>query len=570
MRLIRSGLALSKTFRSMGRFQEILSILARNGFDGLISQSGLAKGIPDFVLPRATRRSKINEADSSWAATMGQQLRKSFEELGPGFVKLGQVLATREDVFPMDFIVEMRRLQDQARGIAFSEAMLVLSQALGRDYQEVFAELDPDPIGQASIGVVYRAHLKSGEDVVIKIRRPEIIKNIRVDFDILSFIVHRLEAIDPDIRYLGLSRLVEEQARSLENELNFNIEKLSLEKMRRFLDEHDPKKLLHVPRVYTEYSNTHVLVMERIEGIPFTRTEELLVKLANQQELVEYAVDKLLRVLFIEGFFHADLHPGNLFLLPDEKIALIDFGLCGHLSKEMRQSLMVMVYCLSEGLFQQLVHEFLEIAEYEGAPDTRRLALDLQDALSPYVGLPIREMDIGRMIRTSLRLIAQNRIYLPLEFTALLRSLATLDGVAKSLRVDLDLFQIIRSNLTDFLRHYLSFDELAREGLWLGRDLAATMRTLPQNLRRFLREWTQRNYAFEVVHRGLEDELRRLQHGIIFLGSCFLGAGLTIAAVLLAIGAPGRLPDGWNLGVLSLLGLALVVVVWGISSIMRS
>src|SRR5690606_16241417 len=234
MDLIKTGLGITKTIKNVSRFREILTVLSRHGFAEVIVKSGLDKVIPGFVLPKRVIELKREDLTSEeWWQIFGTQLRQSFEELGPSFIKVGQLLATREDILEPTLIRELKLLQNKVRGIPFEIAQRVIEENLKKKTSEVFSEIDPVPIGTASIGVVYKATLLDGQRVVVKVRRPGITKLIQTDFQILLFIVQNLEKVSSEIRFLGMSKMISDFQKSTQNELNFMVEAQNCDRLRK-------------------------------------------------------------------------------------------------------------------------------------------------------------------------------------------------------------------------------------------------------------------------------------------------------------------------------------------------
>lgn len=225
MDLIKTSIGITKTIKNVGRLREILSVFGRNGFSEMIVKSGVDKVIPGFVLP--SRVSELKEEDltnEEWWELIGERVRKSFEELGPSFVKLGQLLATREDILPPPLIAELKKLQNQVKGIPFDRARAVMENTWDKKIDEIFSEFNETPIGTASIGVAYKAKLKDGRDVVVKVRRPGITKILNTDFEIILFLAKNIEKTSSEIRYLGISKAVADFFKSTQNELNLMVE----------------------------------------------------------------------------------------------------------------------------------------------------------------------------------------------------------------------------------------------------------------------------------------------------------------------------------------------------------
>ena len=304
MDIIKTSIGISKTIKNVSRFREILTVLSRHGFSELILKSGLDKVIPGFVLPaRVIELKREDLSDEEWWQIFGKHLRQSFEELGPSFIKLGQLMATREDILEPALIKELKLLQNQVKGIPFEVARKVIEDSLGKKLHEVFESIDENAIGTASIGVVYRAQLHNGEQVVVKVRRPNIAKLIITDFEILFYIVQKLEKVSSDIRFLGMSKMISDFFKSTQNELNFMIEAQNCERLRKNLEVIDKDQFLVVPKVYKEFSSMEVLVLEFLDGVPFNQFSSLEEMGPDIGPKLEKSIELFTHTLLADGFF---------------------------------------------------------------------------------------------------------------------------------------------------------------------------------------------------------------------------------------------------------------------------
>lgn len=543
MGIIKKSIGITKTIKNASRFKEIVSVFAKNGFDEFIIKSKLNEKVPNFVLPESVKsRDPIKEGDYNFSKSLGRRLRISFEELGPSFIKIGQLLSTREDIFDKHFISELSVLRDQAIGIPFKESVAIIENSFKKETNKIFKEIDPIPVGRASIGVVYQATLLDDTEVVIKVRRPGIAKKITADLEIISFIVYQLEKVSEDLRYLGISRAVEDFGNNLMSELDFRIEALNCERLRDNVKALDKKGIFYIPYVYKEYVTEDVLVMEKLKGIPFSKISKDNKNLKKVQEKLISGVGTFVKTLLQDGFFHADLHGGNFFLLEDNNIGLIDFGLVGHLDKKNRSSLIVILYSLLNHNYENLVFEFLDVADYEQVPDVDELIRDIRDTLRPFVGLTVKQTNLTLLLSKITKALQTHKLYLPREWFIIFRALMTLDGVGKSLDIDLNAFELIEENLSDVAKDVISKENLLEEGILVGRDLVSAFRTAPRHLRWFLKDFSKNGYSFKLIHTGHEETFYGLKNALIFLGHCFLSGLFLIGGVLLL---NGQTPKGF-------------------------
>ncbi|HXH73369.1 MAG TPA: AarF/UbiB family protein [Bacteriovoracaceae bacterium] len=523
MDLIKTGRGISKTIKNVSRFREILTVLSRHGFSELIVKSGLSKIIPGFVLP--TRVSELQREDLSseeWWQIFGSQIRLSFEELGPSFIKLGQLMATREDILDPVMIKELKLLQNKVKGIPFEMAQKVIEDSLGKKLEQVFAEIDPVAIGTASIGVVYKAKLHDGQKVVVKVRRPGIAKTILTDFEILLFIIQKVEKVSSEIRFLGMSKMISDFFKSTQQELNFLVEGQNCERLKKNLEVIDKDGYLVVPKVYREFSTQEVLVLEFLEGKPFNEFHSLEQLGPDMVEKLERSIELFTHTLLADGFFHADLHGGNFFVLNDRRIGIIDFGLMGTLSKKNRANLVAILYSVITYNFDNLVYEFLEVAEYESVPDHEELIRDIKDSISPYIGLSVKETNMTELVRNLVKTLSKHELYLPREWFIIFRALATLDGVGKSIGLDLNIFKVLEKDLPNLVNELLSSKNTQEELMWVAKDVVTSLRILPKHLKWFLKETSRNGYSMEIRVRDLDKFSKSMARSFFVLGLSLL------------------------------------------------
>lgn len=538
MGVLRTGLQLTKTIRNVGRLKEIVSVFMRNGFDSLVLRTVVSK-IPGINLPDKKQdmvpiEDQINKTEQEdFYQDIGMRLRACFEQLGPAFIKFGQLLSSREDLFPSEFIQEMKILRDKVSPVPFADIESVLNEALGKKWEEVFETIEKEPIGTASIGVVYKAKLHTGENVVVKVKRPGIEKDIKTDLSIIIFLAGQLEKASSDIRYLGITRVLKDFALSLQNELNFNIEAMNCQRFADNIKKFDSDELFYIPKIYKEHCSNDVLVMEFLEGFAFSDNEKVNKNIDEIQNKIEKSVGIIIKTFLLDGFFHADLHGGNFFYLPNGRIGLIDYGLMGTLGKKSRLSFVAILYALISNDFENLVYEFLDVAEFEAIPDVELLIKDLRDSLSPFIGLTVQQTDFTLVLKTLSDTLRTHRIYLPRDWFIVFRALMTLDGVGKSLNMDIDLFNLFTKDIGDIVKNNFKKEELLEDAGWAARDIISSSRVVPRHMRWFLKEWSKNGYAFEIIHKGHEKQLNSLSSSLIFLGNSILSGIVFISGVFL-------------------------------------
>jgi ubiquinone biosynthesis protein len=409
----------------------------------------------------------------------------------------------------------------------------VIEENLGKKVNEVFDHIEPEAIGTASIGVVYKAQLLNGDKVVVKVRRPGITKTIMTDFEILLFIVQKLEKVSADLKFMGLSRAISDFFKSTQNELNFLVEAQNAERLKKNLEVIDKDGYLKVPRVYREYTTTEMLVLEFLDGKPFNEFHSIAELGIDVEEKLEKSIALFTHTLLADGFFHADLHGGNFFVLKDRTIGLIDFGLMGTLSKKNRANLISILYALITYNFDNLVYEFLEVAEYDDVPDHEELIRDVKDAISPYIGLSVQETNMSELVRALIKTLSKHELYLPREWFIIFRALITLDGVGKSIGMDLNIFKILEKDLPRLVTELLSRKSAEEELMWVAKDVITSLRVLPKHLKWYLREVSRNKYSQEHRIRGLEEISNNMSRALYILGLSLLAGILILSGAIL-------------------------------------
>ena len=530
MDIIKTGTILTKTIRNVGRFKEIVVIFAKHGFDEFMA-GGVSVLIPNFVVPRSKRSIREDLQEKNWQEVVGHRLRMCFEELGPAFIKFGQLLSSREDILDPAFIKEMKMLRDKVKPVPFSEVKEEIEKSLGKKTDEVFLSFDEKPIGTASIGVVYSAVLKSGEKVVVKVKRPNIERMMETDFSILKFLCQQAEKVSDEVRYAGISRIVTDFEASLMTELNFYTETFNCKRFKKAVISHNADNLLYVPHVYDEYSSRDIIIMEKLEGTPFSDHERIEDKLDVIGEKLEEGYRTFIKTFLQDGFFHADLHGGNFFLLDDGKIGLIDFGLMGTLSKKGRKNFISLIYALITFNYENVVYEFLDVAEYKTIPDIDDLVSDVRNGLSPYIGLTAAQTDFTEVLRIVIQTLKKHEIFLPREWFIVFRALMTLDGVGRSIGKDFDVYSMMEDDIQELIRENFSKDEIIEEAAWAAKDFATSARLIPRHLKWFLKDWSRKKYAFNLILTGHEKSLMDLTSGLVFLGYIILSCVFLFSGV---------------------------------------
>ncbi|MDR3414167.1 MAG: AarF/UbiB family protein [Formivibrio sp.] len=436
---------LKETFhvvRDLPRVRDIITILVRHGMGNLVQRLGLAKGIE-----KAGDLLHIPGNHEIEAVEPEVRMRRVLEELGPTFIKLGQVLATRVDMFPPEWIAEFEKLQSDAPATSFSELLPELQRVLRCDPAEIFAELDPMPIGSASIAQVHRALLKNGEEVVLKIRRPGIIPKIEADLRVLRHIATLAEFEFPEMRRYQPGKIVDEFAKSLKRELNFLTEARHLE---RFTQNFIGNQEIEIPHIYKEWTSESLMVQSYVGGIPGNELASVDAAGLDRKVLAARGANAVLKMVLIDGYFHADPHPGNVKYLPGNRVAFLDFGMVGRLPHPRRDQIVDLLAALSQRDEHGILNVLLEWTG-DAVVDEEKLAADIADFIFNYENLALKEIQFGALLNDIVTLSREHELMLPADLTLLFKTLISLEGLGRQLDPD---FQMV-PHLTPFVKQVI-------------------------------------------------------------------------------------------------------------------
>ena len=399
---IRKIGVIGRTYRHINRYSQILGMLFKYGFEDLVTRLNIDQ-VLEIGLQMIRRKPRVPVG----RLTRAERVRLILEELGPTFVKFGQVLSTRPDLIPVEFIRELAKLQDRVPPCDIEAVRQVIVDELGRAPEALFASFEATPEASASIGQVHRAVLPGGEQVAVKVQRPGIRPVIEVDLEILLHLATLAERHVTEIALHRPVRIVEEFAKTLERELDYRLEAANIMRMARlFLD--DPT--VYLPAVYNDYSSGRVLTCEYVPGIKISDTEALDAAGLDRRLITRRGADLVLKQVFVHGFFHADPHPGNIFVLPENVICLLDFGMTGNIDHATREDFVDLVDAVVHRHESRTTQLLLKITEYDKEPDRRRFSRDVADFVGLHLNRPLEEIELGRLLNRLLELSANHRL----------------------------------------------------------------------------------------------------------------------------------------------------------------
>lgn len=549
MGIVKRGIQFTRAVKSVGRLRQIVSVLSKHGFGDVVNRIGLGSYLPNRLL---------KWADADQGKNVGERMRLAFEELGPTFVKLGQVLSMRPDLIPDSVVDELVKLQDQVNPLPFSVIQEQLNREFGVKGLAQFSEISQTPLASASIGQVHEAILKTGEKVVIKVLRPDIKKTIETDISLLTLIAEALEKYFPELRVLNPIIFVEEFFKTLQYELDFKIEANNIEKIAKNSEEFTD---LVFPKIYHDLSTHQVLTLERFEGIRLNDKETILSAPIDREKIASLGARAFLYSVLKYGLFHGDLHGGNLFILPGEKLGVIDFGIVGRLSQKSRDQLATMVWALAQEDYETLCYTYAELGSADTSIDFDSFQREVRNVLSPHLGLNLNDVNSGRVLIEATKIAAKYNIRVPGDWMLVFRAIVTMEGMGRLLDPKFDLIAMGETLVADIIKIQTSPKRLQAEVFKISKDLIALLEVLPRNLRWALKKLARNGYALEVKSPDLQRVAHQMDRSSKRIARSMSGVGLLIAGAILIQSDKGYHWDDYSAPGVVLIALGLYFVV---------
>jgi ubiquinone biosynthesis protein len=530
--------------RNAARLKTIATTFARYGFQNVLEKMGLKNlGILDRWI----------DSDMRQKAT-GERLRMAFDELGPAFVKFGQVLATRPDLIPEDIAEEFKKLQDQVGRVSKADIEQVLTSHFGQPVENVFSEFSWEPLAAASIAQVHTAKLKSGHKVVVKIQRPRIEPIIREDLSILYFLAEAIDAYVPDLKIFNPIAIVDEFAKTLDLETNFIIEANNI---RRFQDNFINEPSIKIPKVYGEFSGKKVLVMEFLDGIPLSQKNSLTQEGINPEAVLRVGLRCYLKMVFSDGLFHGDLHAGNMFVLPNNRVGLIDFGVVGRLNKKTQSAIANMLVALASEDYDRLAYEHLDLAPYNENIDADKFARDLRDLIAPYYGLTLKHVNVGKLMMDSTVIAARYGVQLPAELIMFFKSIISIEGMGRVIVNDFNFLAYSLEFAAELVQSRAEPTRVVREMSTVGRDVVSLLMVMPRQIKQIIRKFSSPDFEMKLRVKELDALTSAVKSGstTVFLG--LVSASLILSGTVLYVW--GRGPEIWGLPAVSVIHFVIAM-----------
>ena len=520
-------LRLHLTYRNIQRLRQIISILIKHGFYPVIERIHLTRLIS--IPQRIAGRKAIQEQEFISFAT---RTRLAFEDLGPTFIKFGQILSTRPDILPEEFIKEFLKLQDEVPPFPFTDVVKAIEQEFKRPVKELFKEIEEKPVAAASIAQVHRAVTREGEGVVIKVQRPDIEAVIDNDLSILQYIAKLIAKYIPESRNYNPVGMVEEFGGIIKKEMDFTLEASYTERFRKNHSD-DPRVL--IPAVYWNLTGKKALTMESIIGIKIDNVEKLRESGIDTEKISHILAEVLFRQVFEFGVFHGDLHSGNIFVTGPEQIAFVDFGIVGRLDREMQENLADIFVGLVSEDYELLTRVYLRMGILPEDIDEATFKREYQDMLFSYFGKPFKKTSVGELLMSYIRLASRYRIRMPRELLLLDKCILELEGLGRLLHPDVNVLVESQQFARRLIAKRFGPAAMMKDAVDTVMEYRTFTKALPVQISQILKKMMSDKFTIDFVHRGLEDlmgEMDRSSNRLTFaiiVAALIIGSSLVIA-----------------------------------------
>lgn len=549
---------LGKRYKNIKRYREIWSVLSKYGFSILADKMKIEGSIKGFILKKSTKLSE--------KYTRAQRVRMAIEELGPTFIKLGQILSTRYDILPEDIVNELKYLQDRVNEFELSTAKQIFASETKQNIEEVFCNFEEKPLAAASIGQVYRAKLKSGERVVVKIQRPNLKDIIDRDIDILYNVA---KLIDEHFNKQGPVHavdIVKEFAYFIYKEIDYTYEGQNCQSFFEIFK--DDKRVL-VPKVYWDYTTKRILVMEEIKGVKVSNIPEINRRNWDKEKIADIGANVFLEQIFLHGFFHGDPHPGNILIVNQNKISFIDFGIVGYIDKYILNFIIALLKAGQDKDVDRIVESLFKINALTKETDEIDLRKDLYYILNYYFNVPINRLNFGEAFNEILMTAYKHKLKVPPQLILLMKSIITLEGTAKELNPQFSLSEISKEIIKKVTIKRLNPKKIVDEALEYSIDSFDNLKEIPRQVNNILNKIEKNQIKITMKQEGLkrlENEINSMTNKIslsLLVSALIVGSSIVIQSnkdpKILGISLFGVL--GYVIGAIFGIGLVLSILI---------
>lgn len=525
---IRKISAAGLTYRHYARYRQIIATLFRYGFEDILGAFKIDKYIDAGLrVVSSKRRTLISQYSRP------QRVRMALEDLGPTFIKLGQALSMRPDFVSVNFIKEFSKLQDMVPPCDFHEIKKILESELNFQTDELFEYFDPMPIASASIGQVYKARLKDGREVAVKVQRPNLDRLIAIDLGIMYHLASLIEKNIAELSFARPVKIVQEFTRIIAKELDYTIEASHLERFaQNFIDD----ATVHIPAVYRELTTKRVLTMEYLNGIKVSDLKRLESAGADRKKITSCGAHLLLKQIFDHGFFHADPHAGNIFILENNVIGLLDFGQVGAVDLQTRENFIDLIDFVVSRNAYKATRQLLKITYWDKKPDARRLEKEVADFIGNHLHQLLKNLNINHLLQDLLHIMSRFRLRIPPDIFLMMKALGTIEGIARQLDPEFDMIRQATPFVRQIKMERVAPNRLTEDIVALTGDVMQFLRHFPMDMMEISRLIREQKMSFKIDKESMETMLsannksgNRISFSVI-IAALIIGSAIVIAA----------------------------------------
>lgn len=552
---------LDKGYRNLKRYRQIVGIFIKYGFAEIVDRMNLGAYL------QFGRRIFRKQSESVKRLSQAERVRLALEELGPTFIKLGQLLSTRSFLIPADLLDELTKLQDEVKPLPFEKIQLYIEKELGGAMTDIFSDFEEAATASASIAQAHRAQTKEGQKVVVKIQRPDVANLIRTDLDILADLARLMDKYIPESRQFDPQGMIRELSQNAKRELDFINEGRNIEIFARNFTEFEN---VEVPKVFWEYTTERVLTTEYVDGIKISDIERLKKSGCDPEFIAQTGARFILKQIFEDGFFHGDPHPGNIFVKDKQIIVPVDFGIMGRLDEQLMEELSDLLIGIVQKDTDLIIRVLINLGSLEEDRETRTLRADISGFIDRYYALPIKRINMKAIMTDVFELMTKHQLRTPSSLLLLMKSMGTYEDLARKLYPDFEMFSLARPYVRKLMLRRLDLRRIAYQGVKTLRDLYDLLKVGPRELELLLKKIKRGQFAIELQDRGLQnlmDEIDRSSNRIAF--SLIIAALIVGSSLILSL-ETGPLFLGYPLlGILGFLFAGLLGI-WLVVAILRS
>ncbi|MCL4456143.1 MAG: AarF/UbiB family protein [Nitrospirae bacterium] len=557
---------LTRTYKSARRLQQIIHVFLKYGFGQIVDQIHLGRYIPF---------KKRLKAFGVWPALKGptipERLRMAFEELGPTFIKLAQVLSSRPDLITVPFADELKKLQDEVPPFPVHEAKRIIEEEIRLPVDKIFDSFCEIPIAAASIAQVHSAKLLDGSIVVVKVQRPDIREQIETDINILTTIAKLLDRHVPESRFFNPSGIVDEFSKTVRKEMDFVKESRNCG---RFRKKFEASPDVYIPRVYPEFITERVLVMEMIDGVRIDDLAAIDLMNIDRKRIAKAGIDAYFKQILEDGFFHADPHPGNIFVMPAGMIAFLDFGIVGRVSEELKETMANTFLALIGKNFDALIDQYIELGivpeEIDVDAFRKDFKADLSDLLEPLYGLTLQEINFAQYLDTITHLAIKHNLKIPSDLLLINKAMLILENIGRQLDPDFDFIAASEPYASKLVRKRYSPSRLYDKAKKNIVDIGDFTFLFPRQMKQIIKKILKDDIHVKMYHVNLPAFIKDMDKSSNRISFAMIISAMLVSSAIMHASGLGPTIFGMSLLGLTAFGFAFLFGIWLVISIIRS